>query len=187
MQEVKQLIEEMQSSMEKTIEVAVHELATIRAGRVSTTIIENIKVEAYQTTMTLKELGNINIKDARTIVVSPWDKNLIEAIHRAILQANIGGTPSTVGDVIIVSFPPLTEETRKQLVKKVKEESEKFKVSIRNIRRNALEKLKTLKKEKSYPEDEIKRWEEEIQKITNKFISRIDEITDKKCKDIMEV
>ncbi|MCX7697245.1 MAG: ribosome recycling factor [Bacteroidales bacterium] len=184
--ESSKLIAEAKDSMNQAIAFLEKELIKIRAGKVHPSIFDNIKIEYYGKPTPLPQLGNINIPDARTIVIQPWDRTILKEIEKAILNANLGFTPVNNGEVIRISVPPLTEERRKELSKKVKTEGEEAKIAIRNIRRSILEKVKKLTKD-GVPEDETKQVEKEIQQITDKSIAKIDEIIAAKEKEIMSV
>jgi len=173
--------------MEKSIEVLKKDLNTLRTGRVSIHVLDGVKVEYYGTPTPLNQVANINAVDATTIVVSPWDKSIINAIEKAIQEANVGANPNNDGDVIKLFFPPMTEEERKKQAKKAKEFGEKAKIAIRNVRREANDKIKKLFKDKAITEDEQKRGLEEVQKITDEFVSKVDEIVNKKIDDVMKV
>jgi ribosome recycling factor len=182
----KKLIEEAKGSMNQAVSFLEKELVKIRAGKVHPSIFDGVKVDYYGKLTPLSQVGNINIPDAKTIVIQPWDRSLLKEIEKAILNANLGFTPVNNGEVIRISVPPLTIERRKELVKQVKNEGEEAKVAVRNIRRNILEKVKKLTKE-GVPEDEVKATEKEIQQLTDKFIEKIDSIIAAKEKDIMTV
>jgi ribosome recycling factor len=173
--------------MEKSIEVLKKDLNTLRTGRVSIHVLDGVKVEYYGTPTPLNQVANINAVDATTIVVSPWDKSIINAIEKAIQEANVGANPNNDGDVIKLFFPPMTEEERKKQAKKAKEFGEKAKIAIRNVRRDANDKIKKLFKDKAITEDDQKRGLEEVQKITDEFVSKVDEIVNKKIDDVMSV
>lgn len=184
--ESNKLITEAKESMNQAIAFLEKELIKIRAGKVHPSIFDSIKIDYYGKPTPLPQVANINIPDARTIVIQPWDRSTLKDIEKAILNANLGFTPVNNGEVIRISVPPLTEERRKELSKKVKAEGEEAKVAIRNIRRTILEKVKKLTKE-GVPEDEVKQVEKEIQQITDKFIGRVDEIVATKEKELMSV
>jgi len=172
--------------MGKAIEHFDKEIGKIRAGKANPKMLEDIKVDYYGTLTPLSQVSNINTPDPRTITIQPWDRKTIPVIEKAIMAANLGMNPDNNGEIIRILVPPLTEERRKDLVKQVKKLGEETKIAIRNIRRDAIEELKKLKKE-GLPEDMEKDAEEETQKTTDKFIKRVDELTDKKEKDILTV
>lgn len=183
---VKKQINDAKQHMDKAIDHCDNELAKIRAGKASPAMLDGIMVDYYGTPTPLSQIGNINTPDARTIVVQPWEKNLINAIEKAIQEANIGLNPQNDGVIIRLAVPPLTEERRKDLVKKAKAESENGRIAIRNIRKDANEKIKKLKTD-GVSEDEIKTGEAEIQKLTDSYIQKVDKISEAKEKDIMTV
>lgn len=187
MNEAEKIIKDMEKAMNETINAAKEEIAKIRAGRVSPALIENIIVNVYDTKMRIKEIGDLSVKDARTIAVKPWDPSILPNLHKELLQANIGANISIDNNVLLVIYPPLTEETRKQMQKKVKEKGETFKISIRNERRDALEKIRNLKKNKLLSEDDCRSYENKIQKITDNYLSQIDKLVEVKSKEIMEI
>lgn len=180
------LIEEANEGMTSAVSHLERELVKIRAGKASPSIFDAVKIDYYGTLTPLAQVGNINIPDARTIVIQPWDRSVLGAIEKAIMAANLGFTPVNNGEIIRISIPPLTEERRKEMVKKVKAEGENAKVSVRNVRRNVVESARKLTKE-GVPEDEVKALEKEIQTLTDKNIEKIDQILVVKEKDIMTV
>ena len=173
--------------MQKSIDVLKKDLQTLRTGRVSIHILDGVKVEYYGTLTPLNQVANINAVDATTIVISPWDKSIINDIERAIQEANVGANPNNDGDTIKLYFPPMTEEERKKQAKKAKEFGEKAKIAIRNVRRDANDKIKKMFKDKEITEDDQKRGLEEVQKITDDFVAKVDEIVNKKIDDVMSV
>lgn len=183
---VKKLIEDARDNMNKAVDHVELELQKIRAGKASPQMLDGITVDYYGTPTLLSQVANVNTPDARTIVVQPWEKNLIPAIEKAITDANLGINPQNDGIVIRLSVPPLTEERRKDLVKKVKAEGEAGKIAIRNIRKDVNEKIKKAQKE-GVSEDEVKVGEAEVQKLTDSYILKVDKHIDLKDKDIMTV
>ena len=183
---IKKQLDDARSNMEKAIEHCDNEVAKIRAGKAMPSMLDGIMVEYYGNPTPLSQVGTVNTPDARTIVVQPWEKNLLYAIEKAIVDSNVGLNPQNDGSIIRMNVPPLTEERRRDLVKKVKEEAEKGRIAVRNIRKDANEKIKKLKSD-GVSEDEIKTGEGEVQKITDNNISRIDKISEFKEKDIMTV
>jgi ribosome recycling factor len=184
--DVKKVLDETRSLMQKAIEHFEYELSKIRAGRANPAMLEGIEVEAYGTRSPLQQLANISTPDAKTITIQPWDTSLLQAIERGIMMANIGLTPQNDGKIIRLNIPPLTEERRKDLVKQSKAEAETARVSVRNIRREANEKIKKLLKD-GLPEDSCKKAENDIQNITNEFTSKIEKHLEVKEKEIMTV
>ncbi|MCS7082609.1 MAG: ribosome recycling factor [Bacteroidetes bacterium] len=173
--------------MKKTLQHLQHELLHIRAGKATPELLDGIRVEYYGTSMAIQQLASISTPDARLIVVQPWDKGAITAIERAIQSSGLGLNPSNDGNVIRIPIPPLTEERRRELVKRVKRIGEDAKVAVRNIRREAIEEVRALQKEAHLPEDLRYAAEEEIQKLTNRYIERIDQLLAAKEKEILEV
>jgi ribosome recycling factor len=183
---VKKQVNDAKANMDKAIEHADNELNKIRAGKASPSLLDDVKVDYYGTLTPLSQIGTVNTPDARTIVVQPWEKSLLSAIEKAIKEANLGINPQNDGIIIRINVPPLTEERRRDLVKKAKGEAENGKVAIRNIRKDANEKIKKLKSE-GVSEDEIKTGEAEVQKLTDVYIAKVDVLSEAKEKDIMTV
>lgn len=183
---IKQQLEEAKASMDKAIDHCESELTKIRAGKASAGMLDGISVDYYGTPTPLAQVAGINTPDARTLIIQPWEKSLLTPIERAIMEANIGMNPQNDGQIIRLVVPPLTEERRKDLVKKVKEEAERGRITVRNIRKDANEKIKKLKTE-SVSDDEIKTGEGEVQKITDAYILKVDKHAEAKEKDIMTV
>jgi ribosome recycling factor len=184
-------VEEMFLELSDKLEGAIHALdeqySQLRAGRANPHILDSLKVEAYGGTSRLIELGNVNTLDARTLVINLWDKSLLKAVEKAILQSNIGITPTNDGKVIRLSFPELTEETRKNLAKQAKKMGEDAKVAVRNVRRDAMETVKKLKTNKTLSEDEAADTEDEVEKEIKKAVEEIDKQVEAKSKDIMTI
>ncbi len=183
---IKKQLDDAKAHMEKAIEFCDNELVKIRAGKAMPTMLDGIFVDYYGTPTALNQIGTVNTPDARTLVVQPWEKTMLISIERAIMEANIGLNPQNDGIVIRLNVPPLTEERRKDLVKKVKEEAEKGRIAVRNIRKDANEKIKRSKSE-GISDDEIKTGEAEVQKLTDSCIARIDCLMEAKEKDVMTV
>lgn len=184
---VKDLIKETEAHMKGTIEATKKELAAVRTGRASASILDRVMVEYYGTPTHLNQLANISVPDSRMIVIQPWDKSALSAVEKAIQKADLGLNPVNDGTVIRLPVPQLTEERRKELVKVVKKEAEEKRIVIRNLRRDINEKVKALEKEGKTSEDEGKRALDEIQKMTDKYIAEIDKLLEHKEKEIMEV
>lgn len=184
---IKDIEKGMQEKMEKTIIVLKNELASIRAGRANPTLLDRIQVEYYGSMMPLNQLGNVSAPEPRVLMISPWDAKSIPLIEKAIQKSDLGMNPTSDGKVIRLVVPQLTEERRKDLVKKVKKDGEESKVAIRNIRRDANEHLKKLKKDNEITEDELKKSEEDTQKTTDKYIKEVDKQIEAKEKEIIEV
>lgn len=180
------VVEETIESMDTAIHHYEFELHKIKAGKATPAMLEGVKVEYYGAHTPIDQMSNINTPDAKSIVIQPWDKTTLHAIEKAIINANLGFAPSNNGEVLRISLPPLTEERRRELVKKAKAEGEAAKVALRNIRRHANESAKKLEKE-GIAEDEIKELEKEIQALTDNYILKVDRIFDHKEKDIMQV
>lgn len=184
--DINKTIEEAKEHMTKAIEHLNHELLKIRTGKASTSILQDILVEYYGQPTPLNQVANVQVADARTIMVQPWEKNMLGPIERAIINANIGITPSNDGEVIRLSVPPLTEERRKEMVKGAKHAGEESKVGVRQARHKALDQLKAAVKE-NITEDLGKRKEAELEEMVKKFVEQIDQVVTKKEKEIMTV
>ncbi len=184
---VKELLRETEKKMQKTIESASREFAEVRTGRAHPGLIEGIHVNYYGTPTMIKQLASITIPDPRTIVIQPWDTSAIGEIEKAIMNSKLGAMPSNDGKVIRINIPPLSEERRKEMMKVVKEMAEKGRVSLRTIRREANEKLKKMQYDKLITEDDNFRGQEEVQKLTDKYIKEIDKIMEDKNKELTEL
>jgi ribosome recycling factor len=183
---VKKQVTAAKALMDKAIDHADNELNKIRAGKANPSMLDDISVDYYGTPTPLSQVGSVNTPDARTLIVQPWEKSLLPAIEKAIKEANLGVNPQNDGVIIRINVPPLTEERRRDLVKKAKGEAETGKIAVRNIRKDANEKIKKLKTE-GVSEDEIKVGEGEVQKLTDAYIIKIDQLSELKEKDIMTV
>ena len=172
--------------MGKSIQALETEFATIRTSRATPALVENIKVEYYGSQVPLKQIASITIPEARMIVIQPWDPNALSEIEKAILKSELGVTPNNDGKIIRIILPPLTEERRQELVKLVKKLAEEAKIAIRNIRRDANEEVRKLEKDSEITEDDRYRAEEEIQKLTDEFIEKVEKVLDIKEKEILE-
>lgn len=186
MSDVKTIIEECKFEMSAAIEHLESELTKIRAGRANPSMLEGVMVDYYGSHVPIGQVANVSTTDARTIKIQPWEKNMLNPISDAIMNSNLSLNPQNNGEVLIISVPPLTEERRKELSKKAKNEGENSKVSIRNHRRDANEAVKKLLKD-GLPEDEGKDAEAKIQDLTNSFIVKVDQLVEAKEKDIMTV
>ncbi|CDA69754.1 MAG: ribosome recycling factor [Lachnospiraceae bacterium] len=175
-----------EEKMTKAYEFLQSDYASIRAGRANPHILDKLRVDYYGTPTPIQQVGNITVPEARIIQIAPWEKSLIKAIEKAIMTSDIGITPSNDGSVIRLVFPELTEERRKDLVKEVKKKAEEAKVAVRNIRREGNDAFKKLGKE-DVSEDEIKSLEEDLQKLTDKYIKNVDALMEEKSKEIMTV
>ncbi len=173
--------------MHKSIETLKTDLAKVRTGRAHTGILDHIHVDYYGNPTLLTQVANVTLIDARTIGVQPWEKKMIAVVEKAIRESDLGLNPSTQGDIIRVPTPALTEERRKEMVKLAKSEAEDAKIAVRNIRRDANEGLKKLLKEKACSEDDERRAQDEVQKLTDKFVTEIDKLVIDKEKDILTV
>lgn len=179
-------LDDCKEKMTKAVTHTESELAKIRAGKATPSMLDGISVDYYGSSTPLSQVSNINTTDARTLVIQPWEKSMLSVIEKAIIDSNIGLNPQNDGMVIRLIVPPLTEERRRDLVKKAKEEAEKGRVAVRNIRKEANEAIKKLKSE-GVSEDEIKSGEAEVQKLTDKFIAQVDQLAEAKEKDIMTI
>ncbi len=181
------ILKEADDKMKKSVVATGHELATVRTGRASGAIIEHLKVDYYGTKTPLNQMASITVPEPQLLVVQPWDKTALEAVEKAIMQSDLGLSPSNDGNLIRVPFPPLSEERRKDLVRHVKKLAEHGRVSVRNIRRDANERVKRLEKEHEVAEDDGKRAHDECQALTDKHIVKIDALVEAKEQEIMEV
>lgn len=186
MEDINQTMAEARSQMDKALEHLDHELAKLRTGKASTAIIQDLNVEYYGHPTPIAQVSNIQVSDARTIVIQPWEKNMLGPIERVIINSNIGITPANDGEIIRLSIPPLTEERRKELVKKAKHAGEESKVGVRNARHKALEHVKKAVKE-GFPEDMGKRMETDLQDLVNRYVEQVDKVVAAKEKEIMTV
>ena len=175
-----------EEKMKKAYDFLLSDLATVRAGRANPHVLDKIRVDYYGTPTPLQQIGNITVPEPRMLQIAPWEKNLIKDIEKAILASDVGITPSNDGSVVRLVFPELTEERRKDLAKEVKKKGEEGKVAIRNIRRDGNDAFKKLAKS-DISEDEIKGLEEDLQKLTDKYIKEIDKAIDEKAQEIMKV
>ena len=173
--------------MTKTVENLEGEYATIRAGRANPNILNKIKVEYYGVPTPMQQLANITVPEARTLMIAPWEPSLVKAIEKAILNSDLGLTPNNDGKNIILNFPELTEERRKEIVKDIKKKGENAKVAIRNVRRDANDAIKKMEKAGDISEDELKTNEDKIQKMTDKYVGLIDKAIEKKSTEILTV
>ena len=184
---VEELLLELEEKMEGALHALGEQFSQLRAGRANPHVLDSLKVEAYGGVSRLIELGNVNTLDARTLVINLWDKSLLKAVEKAILQSNIGVTPTNDGKVIRLSFPELTEETRKNLAKQAKKLGEDARIAVRNVRRDAMEGVKKMKNAKELSEDEAAGVEEEVEKSVKKAMEEIEKLTEAKSKDIMTI
>ena len=182
-----EIVEQAREKMEDSIEALKRELTRIRTGRASRTLLDGIKVDAYGSSMPVDQVATITIPESRMIVIQPWDPQMLSVLEKAIMTSDIGLNPMNDGKVIRLEIPQLTEERRKELVRQVKKIAEEYKVGVRNSRRDANDTFKKQKNDKEITEDDMFRYQEEVQKITDEFVARIDEITAGKEKEVMEV
>lgn len=176
-----------QQRMHKSVEALRHELTRLRTGRASTAIIEPIKVPYYGNDTPISQVANIAVADSRSIMITPWEKNMVAVVEKAILASDLGLTPTTVGTVIRINLPALTEERRKELSKHVAHEGESAKIAIRNVRRDALHQVKELLKDKQINEDDEHRAEDDIQKLTDRFVKDVDGVVKEKEDELMAI
>ena len=182
-----EIFNECETQMQSSVEHMQREFKTLRTGKVTTSVLDNVKIDYYGTLTPLDQIGSVIATDATTIVINPWEKNLLSTVETAIAAANIGVNPNNDGDVIKLFFPPMTVEQRQDTVKKMKGMGEKAKVSVRNDRRDSNDKIKKLEKDKEITQDESKSAQDNIQKTTDKFIANIDAILKSKEADILTV
>lgn len=176
-----------QERMNSAIEVLKKDFASIRTGRASLSLLEDINVDYYGTSTPLSQVATLGIPEPRQITIQPWEQRMIPEIEKAILKSGLGLTPSNDGKTIRINIPPLTEERRKELVKVVRKRAEEARVAVRNIRRDINDELKKAEKQEHMSEDDVKRLQEEIQKITDSYIAKVEEVLQHKEKEIMEV
>ncbi|NIN35970.1 MAG: ribosome recycling factor [Gammaproteobacteria bacterium] len=184
---IEDIIKDADSRMIKSVDAMKVEMSKVRTGRANANLLDHVTVDYYGSEVPISQVGNISAQDARTLVISVWDKSAIASVEKAIMHSDLGLNPQTAGEVIRVPLPPLTEERRKELIKVVRAEAEKAKVAIRNIRRDANQSFKDLIKEKSISEDDEHRAEERIQKITDNHVMEIDNLLEAKEKEMMEI
>ena len=179
--------QDSEERMSKTVSVLRSDFQTIRTGKATPSLLDKIQVDYYGTPTPINQLANIAVPEARMLTIQPWDKSALSAIEKAILKSDLGITPNSDGTLIRLVLPQLTQDTRKDLVKRVKKKGEEAKVSIRNIRRDSNDTLKASEKSKEITEDESKGAQDSIQKLTDKYIAEVDKLVDNKEKEIMEV
>ena len=180
-------VKEFETKMQKILAGYENEIDTIRVGRANPNVLSKIRIDYWGTPTPVNQVGEVKVADARTIVITPWESNMLRVIEKAINESDIGINPQNDGKCIRLAFPPLTEEKRKEITKQIMHMGEEAKVSIRNVRRDANEKAKAMKKKSEMTEDEQKTSEKDIQNLTDSYISKIDVATDRKNKDIMEI
>ena len=184
---IKEIMQDASSRMEKTIDSLRQSLSKIRTGRAHPSLLDHLTVDYYGSEMPISQVANIGVEDARTLTVTPWEKQMVQAIEKSILKSDLGLNPATSGTVIRIPMPPLTEETRRELVKVVRHEGEAAKVAIRNIRRDANSDFKELLKEKEISEDEEHKVEDDIQKLTDRYVGEVDKVLAGKETELMEI
>ena len=173
--------------MGKSVEALGHELAKVRTGRAHPSLLDHVTVSYYGSEVPLNQVANVNVEDARTLAVTPWEKTMVKPVEKAIMNSDLGLNPNTAGTVIRVPLPPLTEERRKDLIRVVRQEAEQARVAVRNIRRDANHDLKGLVKEKLIPEDDERRGEEAVQKLTDRYVKKVDALLAEKEEDLMSI
>jgi ribosome recycling factor len=173
--------------MRKSADALGHELAKVRTGRAHPSLLDHVMVSYYGSDVPLNQVSNINVEDARTLAITVWEKNMVQPVEKAIMNSDLGLNPNTAGTVIRVPLPPLTEERRKDLIRVVRHEAEQARVAVRNIRRDANGDLKSLMKDKDISEDDERRGEELVQKLTDEYVKKIDELLAEKEKDLMSI
>jgi ribosome recycling factor len=181
-----EILAELQQKMARAVEAIGRDFKKIRTGRASTALLDGIKVDCYDTQMPLEQVASLSAPEPRLLTIQPWDQSIIGEIEKSILKSELGLTPMNDGKLIRISIPPLTEERRKELAKLAKKMAEESKITIRNHRRDANEMLKQLKNDKDMSEDDFFKAQDEVQKITDEFIEKIDNVTKKKEKEILE-
>lgn len=187
MSPVQEIISQCEEKMKKTINDTKVEMNNIRTGKPNPMLLDKITVDYYGTPTPLRQISNVSSPDGQSLVIQPFDRTALGNIEKAILKSDLGLTPNNDSVVIRINFPPLTEERRKELVKQVKKHGEEFKVAIRNVRRDATETIKKMKKSDNLPEDEVKNKTDEVQKLTDKYIEQIDKIIADKEKEVLAV
>lgn len=184
---MKEVFEAAETKMNKTVNALINEYAAIRAGRANPAILDKIAVDYYGVPTPVNQMAAVSVPDARTILIAPWDKSTLKAIEKAIQTSDIGLNPQNDGSSLRLNFPPLTEERRKELVKQTKKYGEEYKVAIRNVRREAIEKFKKQQKASEITEDDYKNAEKDIQKLTDDYAKEIDKIIAAKEKELTEI
>lgn len=184
---VNQLFEQAEEKMNKTIAGTKKEYSAIRTGRANPLVLDKITIEYYGSPTSLRQIATVSIQDGQTLVITPYDKTIINVIEKAIMKSDLGVTPNSDGVCIRLTFPQPTEERRKELVKTVKKVGEEGKVAIRNIRRDSTDTLKKLEKSENIPEDEVKKAQDKIQKITDKYIREMDDVVAEKEREVLSI
>ncbi len=184
---INEILKDLEERMKKSVEVTQNEFAGMRAGRATPALLDKIQVNYYGTPTPINQLANVSVPEARLLVIQPWDKSVLPEIEKAIMKSDLGINPNNDGSVIRLAIPQLTEERRAELVKVVKKKAEEGKVAIRNLRRDGNDELKAAQKDGDISEDDLKRGQESVQKLTDKYIKEIDTLTAAKEKEIMQV
>ena len=185
--DIETILLDAEDRMEKAMSALEREFAKLRTGRASTSLVDGIKADYYGTPTPISQMASVAVPDSRTITIQPWDKGGIAVVEKAILKSDLGLTPVNDGKIIRISIPPLTEERRKELVKVSRKYGEEAKVAVRNVRRDANDSLKKLEKDKTITEDELKKAEADVQKLTDKFVDEVDKKCAAKEKEIMDI
>ena len=183
----KELLVSGEDAMKKTIEKTKHDFSTVRTGRANAALLDGIKVESYGSLLALNQVAGVSVPDGRTLEIRPWDLTQLGAIEKAILKSDLGLTPVNDGRLIRISIPALTEERRKEIVKVVNKMSEDYKIAIRNERRHIVDEIKKLEKEKSITEDDRKKYEVDVQKLTDSYVGKIEELVKQKEEELMKI
>ncbi len=184
---IDELKKDAETRMGKSVEALKNDLSKIRTGRAHTSLLDHITLDYYGSQVPLSQVANVSVSDARTLAVTPWEKQMVAPIEKAIMTSDMGLNPMTAGEVIRVPLPPLTEERRKDMIKIVRHEGEGARVAVRNIRRDVLGDFKSLQKDKEITEDEERHAQDDVQKITDRYVAIIDELLKDKEKDLMEI
>ncbi len=184
---IDEILKDAEVRMGKSVEALENEMSRLRTGRAHPSLLEHVRVDYYGSETPLSQVANINTEDARTLTVTPWEQGMVQAVEKAIINSDLGLNPNTAGTIIRVPVPPMTEERRKDMVKVVRGEAENARISVRNIRRDANSDLKELEKEKEISKDELRKSEEDVQKLTDAAIKNVDDVLAKKEEDLMEV
>jgi len=184
---INEIHDDATARMAKSIEALKANFAKIRTGRAHPSILDAVMVEYYGTVVPISQVANINIEDARTLSVQPWEQTMVQAVEKAIMMSDLGLNPATNGNLIRVQMPPLTEERRKEFIKMARSEAEQAKVAVRNIRRDANGDLKSLNKDKEITDDELKRAEDQVQKSTDSFVGQVDDLLKEKEASLIEI
>jgi ribosome recycling factor len=181
------VVKDLETRMQAAVDLLAREFSGVRTGRANTALLDSVRVEAYGAHTPINQMASVSIPDPRTLAIQPWDTSQVAAIEKAILKSDLGLTPSSDGKVIRLTMPTLTEERRKQLARTVGKLAEEARVAVRNIRRDANDRLKALARDKKVSQDEERRGHEQIQKATDKFVARVDELTKKKEQEILAI